>query len=194
VQNPFEKAIGQLIVVRSLGNHFATLCTYERARDSWIRKMGPFDAVIGKNGITDDKQEGDGKTPTGIFPLNTLFGNKEHRTDKMPFISIHEHLEAVDDPDSKHYNTIVDRRILEVDWNSSEKMKDYGFLYEIGAVIGYNTENPIPGKGSCIFMHVWRSPIKGTAGCVALSYSDMKALANWLAFDRFPHILVRAST
>ena len=193
MQNSTKKAVSQLIIVKSIAGHYASLCAYERARDSWIRKLGPFDAVIGKNGITDDKAEGDGKTPTGIYPLNTLFGNREHRTDRMPFITLHEHLEAVDDPASKHYNRIVDRRIFEIDWSSSEKMKEYGFLYEIGAVIGYNTEDPTPGKGSCIFMHVWRSPVKGTAGCIALSHYDMKAIANWLSFECFPHILVKGT-
>jgi L,D-peptidoglycan transpeptidase YkuD (ErfK/YbiS/YcfS/YnhG family) len=178
-------------VVRTVVDHFASLAAYERASDSsWIPILGPFDAVIGKNGAAKDKQEGDDKTPLGIYPLTTLFGNKEFRTKKMPFIEIHEYLEAVDDPFSRHYNTIVDRRIFNVDWKSSEKMQEVGPLYDIGAVIGYNTQNRVPGKGSCIYLHVWRSPTQGTAGCVALSLYDMKTIASWLSAKQSPHIMI----
>ena len=71
-------------------------------------------------------------------------------------------------------------------------------LQEIGAVIGYNTHNPIagpvpgpiPGKGSCIFLHVWDSPPKGTTGCVALSRENLKTLLGWLSFDCLPRICI----
>ena len=38
------------------------------------------DAFLGRNGITDDKKEGDGKTPLGTFELGLIFGthNREN--------------------------------------------------------------------------------------------------------------------
>jgi hypothetical protein len=52
---------------------------------------------------------------------------------------------------------------------SSEHMRSAGELYRWGIVVGHNgivTEaNPIPtapGGGSCIFLHIWRSPGQGT--------------------------------
>lgn len=187
MQNSLEKAGAQLIVVQATEGCLASLTAFESNK----KILGPFDAVLGKNGPTSHKREGDGKTPIGLYPLLDVFGTEEHRTSQMPFIALHEHLEAVDDPASKHYNAIVDRRKVEVDWKSSEKMKEMGFLYDLGVVIGYNTPNPIPGNGSCIFLHVWRSSTKGTAGCVALSLPHLQAIAKWLSANRSPHILIK---
>jgi L,D-peptidoglycan transpeptidase YkuD (ErfK/YbiS/YcfS/YnhG family) len=52
--------------------------------------------------------------------------------------------------------------------------------------------------GSCVFVHVWRSPKSGTAGCVALAEDGVRTLQDWAkagtavigilpkaAFDRF---------
>lgn len=46
-------------------------------------------------------------------------------------------------------------------------------LYDLVAVIGYNDHPPIPGKGSAIFLHVATPDYRGTAGCVAMSKSDL---------------------
>jgi L,D-peptidoglycan transpeptidase YkuD (ErfK/YbiS/YcfS/YnhG family) len=37
--------------------------------------------------------------------------------------------------------------------------------------INYNTKNPIPGLGSCIFIHLTEN-YKPTAGCIALKKND----------------------
>jgi len=181
-------------LVRKQNGHRAQIIAFEKRDKQWRKVFGPFEAVIGKKGITSNKKEGDGKTPSGLYPLLMVFGREEHRVEYMPFVSIHEHLEAIDDPLSCYYNQIIDRRLVEVsDWRSSEKMQEVGFLYELGVVIGYNTPHPIAGKGSCIFLHVYRSLDSGTDGCTALSFKEVKTIAEWLKQDLSPHILQTVS-
>lgn len=182
----------QLVLTLALDqtSHPAQVYAFEKKQGQWIKAYGPFEAVIGERGITDRKEEGDRKTPQGLYPLLQVFGLENHRVQPMPFIPIHEHLEAVDDPLSQYYNQIVDRRSISMpDWSSSEKMQKVGLPYEIGVVIGYNTCKPLPGKGSCIFMHVYSSLNSGTAGCTAISLGELKKLVGWLNQDASPYIL-----
>ncbi len=182
----------QLLVtlVPNENNCPAILSAYEKRGEEWHRVLGPFTAVVGKDGISWDKNEGDGKTPSGVFPLLQAFGKSVHKTDGIAFIELHEALEAIDDPSSSYYNQIVDRRTVErVDWNSSEKMLEVGPLYDLGVVVGYNLPLPVPGKGSCIFLHIWRSAEQGTAGCTAMPKEVLQTLVAWLDKTKAPHIV-----
>jgi hypothetical protein len=45
---------------------------------------------------------------------------------------------------------------------------------------------PLAGEGSCIFLHIWRSPEKGTAGCTAMAEEDLLAVLLWLKNEKNP--------
>ena len=80
---------------------------------------------------------------------------------------------CVDDPRSKFYNTI--RLRAEVDAGTSvEEMWRIPF-YRAGLIVEYPTDRD-KRRGSCIFIHVWRSPTHGTAGCIALPEARVKLL------------------
>jgi hypothetical protein len=51
--------------------------------------------------------------------------------------------------------------------------------YREGFVIAHNPDNQ-PGKGSCIFAHLWRQPGEATAGCTAMPQENMQRLLDWL--------------
>ena len=53
-------------------------------------------------------------------------------------------------------------------------------------MVDYNRQAPKPGAGSCIFLHVWRSPEKGTAGCTAMAEQDLQAILGWLRNEKNP--------
>ncbi len=139
---------------------------------------------VGLKGVTKDKKEGDMKTPVGRFPLGTVFGDEKHRqyAIKMPYLLIEEGLLCVDDPKSCHYNQFVNQHTKERDWKSSENMKEIGYPYTLGIVIGYK------GDGSCIFVHIGDG---GTAGCVAMSEEDLIKVVTLLDFDKNPHIDIK---
>ena len=127
------------------------------------------------------KIEGDGKAPAGVFRLPSAFGRDEKPTGvKLPYIRARSGVEAVDDPRSRFYNRIVDHaRVAHIDWSSSEKMRTDGEGYLHGIVVAHNPRC-IPGAGSCIFLHVWRGPGIGTAGCTTMTIPEIVALQSWL--------------
>ncbi len=157
---------------------------------------GPRGAVIvvGKSGLAWDpgmaspvkgpiKVEGDGRSPAGVFALGTAFGFARAADAswlRLPYVEITSTLECVDDPASGHYNTLTDRLAVDVDWKSSEKMREIAPAYHWGVVVDYNTRPAVPGRGSCVFLHVGGEAGRGTAGCTAMNEGTLKALMQWL--------------
>ena len=129
-------------------------------------------AFIGKNVITNDKREGDGKTPVGKYNLGIAFGTHDE-VKFSNYIKTNENLHWVDDVNSKLYNQLVDITKVRKDWNSSEHLIEYPKQYEYAIEIKTNPKN-IQGKGSAIFLHC--SVEKPTAGCVAIDSQYMKLL------------------
>ena len=138
------------------------------------------------DGALPDKREGDGRAPAGVFAITELFGaaapdSAFAAAAKLPYRHATPDLKAIDDPASAWYNRIVDQSaIARPDWASFEDMRRADERYVIGAVVGHNTEPPLPGAGSCIFLHVWAAPGVPTAGCTALALADMTEIALWL--------------
>jgi D-alanyl-D-alanine dipeptidase len=187
---------------------------YERAtvNEGWRPVGDPISIVVGRNGLgwgigvtaTDDvqvrsasdpvKKEGDGRAPAGIFALGTAFGYASEPLPglKMAYLNLTPSIECVDDPGSKHYNRIVDRSAVAADWNSSEHMRNAGEAYRWGVVIDQNgtvagdANPPEPGGGSCVFLHIWHSHNRGTAGCTAMSQTELETLLSWLDPVRKP--------
>jgi hypothetical protein len=185
-----------------------TLQRYERSntRGRWTPVGDPFAVVVGKNGLgwgagvapsndasvraADDpvKKEGDGKAPAGIFRLSTAFGYAAQPEAgwHMPYISLTPSVECVDDTASKSYNRVVDNTKVSVDWNSSEHMLRSDELYRWGLVVDHNADPVTPGSGSCIFMHIWRGPGRGTVGCTAMPQERLESVIGWLDPARKP--------
>jgi D-alanyl-D-alanine dipeptidase len=136
-----------------------------------------------------EKIEGDNKAPAGIFEIPTAFGFAP-KTDriKMPYHQITENTECVDDPQSDQYNCLVERRATD-SWTSSEKLTEQPVLYKWGLVINHNFPSPASGKGSCVFMHIWREAGRGTAGCTAMAEVDLLRIIEWLAPEKHPRLV-----
>ena len=73
-------------------------------------------------------------------------------------------------------------------WKSFERMNHE--LYKYGAVINYNRNPIIKGKGSAIFLHIWRGENKPTAGCTATSEKNVLSLLKWMDPEKNPHIIM----
>ena len=134
------------------------------------------------------KREGDRRAPAGVFRLTTAFGFGPNPAGKLPWRHITSTTEAIDDPASRFYNRIIDRREVDKpDWRSSEHMSAIP-AYGLGIVIEHNPKN-LPGAGSCIFMHLWRGTRAGTAGCTVLREGDLYALAQWIDASSQPVLI-----
>ena len=132
------------------------------------------------------KQEGDGCAPAGMFAITGLFGDAGPdspfaRAAKLPYRQATENLKCIDDPLSRHYNQFVDLGARPArDWTSHEDMRRGDQRYAVGAVIAHNSPNPVPGAGSCIFLHVWQAAGVPTAGCTAGALADISEICSWL--------------
>ena len=133
-----------------------------------------FKCVIGKNGKSFNKKEGDLKTPKGTFSLGPLFYRKDKFNNpqtKLPKIPIKKNMGWCDDVNNKFYNKpiLIDKKI------KHEKMYRSDDIYNLVIVINYNTKNIIKNKGSAIFIHLTNN-YKKTRGCIALKENDMLVL------------------
>ncbi|HPC02466.1 MAG TPA: L,D-transpeptidase family protein [Syntrophales bacterium] len=166
------------------------VCAVHRQGDRWVRAFGPFPAAIGRNGFAPpgEKREGDGRTPSGTYRLAYAFGYAGSVSTKMPYRQALEDDLWVDDPDAPDYNRWVRRR--ETSAASCERMKRDDDLYRYGVVIDYNTDPVVRGRGSAIFLHVWRGARSNTAGCVAVSEANILKILAWLDPAASPVIVI----
>ena len=142
------------------------------------RFMGrSFICSIGRGGVRSNKKEGDGATPSGTFDLLAPL----YRADRVKLVGS-SRAKAIgprdiwsDDPDDPRYNRLI-KIGRKAEW-SHERMTRADKLYDIVIPTSYNWQNPKPGDGSAIFLHVWRGPMHPTEGCIAFDRCDM----TWIA-------------
>jgi D-alanyl-D-alanine dipeptidase len=168
-----------------------TLRRFTRAGAGWREEGAPIPVVVGRSGLGwgrglhpegldgPTKREGDGRAPAGVFFLTEAFGYAEGAATGLPYLHATPGLECVDDAASAHYNEVLDRDTVAVDWASHEEMRRPDDLYRLGVVVAHNRPAE-PGAGSCIFLHVWSGPRTTTSGCTAMTGGAMDAVAAWL--------------
>jgi zinc D-Ala-D-Ala dipeptidase len=189
----------QLVVVTtpSWTSTVGSMTRFQRATptSAWRRIDAPVPLVVGRTGIAwgvgfdnassdgPHKREGDGKSPAGIFAIDTAFGFAPRESApkvRLAYVQLLPTTDCVDDTASAHYNTVVDRRtVARVDWNSAEHMRQVP-QYKIGVIVSYNSSPPVKGRGSCIFLHIWAGPDSHTAGCTAFDEAKLWEVMLWL--------------
>ncbi len=162
--------------------------TLEKKNGLWHPVFPASDGSIGEKGFATigEKREGDGKTPSGIFPLGIAFGYDPSVATRMPYRQATEDDFWVDDVNSEDYNQWVRG---EPNAASREKMKRDDDQYKYGVVIEYNTHPIVKGNGSAIFLHVWK-PGESTSGCVAMSEEMVLKILGWLDPAQKPLIIM----
>lgn len=150
-----------------------------------------FVCSVGPGGFRSHKREGDGAGASGRFRIVAVYWRPD-RVAPPPgrLSSIGHPLRRwdgwSDDPARDDYNTLVrpyPARGAERLWRSDR-------LYDRIVVTSANADPVVKGAGSALFVHVWRSPRRPTAGCVAFSPSDLDwILARWTTRSR---IVLRA--
>lgn len=169
----------------------------EKDGKKWKKAVTTW-AVLGKNGSAwgiglhespageKKKQEGDGRSPAGIFELGRCMGYAAapSYTHSWPYEALTKDHIGVDDSESEYYNQVIDISKIQVGtgaivFNSFETMLRKDDLYKWLFEVKHNSENK-PNYGSLIFLHLWRAADKGTAGCTAVEESTMNTLLNWI--------------
>ncbi len=185
----------QLLVVLSpeLNATSALMQRYEKGA-VWTKVGESIPVTLGRSGLgyvafkEPLKNEGDGRSPSGIFPITAAFGYDQNTTFKLPYWHADENLYCVDDINDSRYNKIL--RIYEKSSlpASYEIMRRPDGVYRYGAVIGYN-DSAQRGRGSCIFIHLNHPDKRPTSGCTAMEEKALVELLNWLDPMKKPKIL-----
>ena len=133
-----------------------------------------YPCTIGRGGISAEKREGDGATPSGTHRIvMTLY-----RPDRIPrpapwAVPILPGDLWSDDSGDAAYNQWVRAPYAP----SHEALRRADPLYDLVLVTDWNWPEAEPNRGSCIFMHQWRRPGYPTEGCVALCRKHLHRLA-----------------
>jgi L,D-peptidoglycan transpeptidase YkuD (ErfK/YbiS/YcfS/YnhG family) len=196
----------QMVVVTTPGwnvNH-GTLRTYERTADGWKEAGAPAPVTIGKAGAGwglglnaprhdgPVKREGDLRSPAGVFDIGEAFGYATKADTAMPYRALSATDYCVDVSGSPQYNRIVDAKVVgakAVEGSTEPMRRDLHVhgdqRYAQGFVIEHNRQQRAQG-GSCIFAHLWKSPVDPTTGCTAMDPSLMHRLLGWLRPEMHP--------
>src|SRR3954470_16944067 len=193
-----------LVTAPTMNELSATMRLYERgsASEAWRALGDPEPATIGRTGMgwsqfflklarrgEPIKVEGDKRAPAGIYPIGRSFGILA--SSRPDYLHVTPDTICVHDPSSPAYNTIASRARLGPTV-PAENMSRVWPMYRRGLVVNYPTDGRRQA-GSCIFMHVWRSPAAGTAGCVAMPEPRVEALQDFAAGGAVLAVLPRGA-
>ena len=156
------------------------IIVYSSGKLIWNEKE--YKCALGLNGVSADKQEGDGATPVGCFPLREVY----YRADRLntiktnlPVKILNEEDGWCDEPKDSAYNKFIK---LPYPANHENLWREDN-IYNIIAVVGYNDSVVIKGAGSAIFMHIARLDYSPTEGCIALKQDDLLEILNTINKD-----------
>lgn len=129
-----------------------------------------FPCSIGRGGVSNDKREGDGATPAGSHRIMGLYYRPDRMVRPAPWaIPIWPGDLWSDDVNDPAYNHLVRKPHP----FNHEHMRRADPLYDMVLITDWNWPVATPGKGSAIFLHIWRKPHHPTEGCVAFSHENL---------------------
>ena len=191
---PSAGAARQLITVEAATYRttHASLRIWRRATDGgacWVRAGGPWAARVGRNGLSADRREGDGTTPTGVYGIGAVMygtapdpgvrfryrrlrcGDFWNEDAASPTYNSFQHVACGAEPPFRH---------------KGEAMWQQPLAYPHLAVVEYNMHPVVRGKGSGIFLHAQTGG--ATNGCISLERATLVRVLRWLRPDAQPRI------
>lgn len=181
-----------LVTADTMSSTVATMRLFERdaPKQPW-RALGDAEpALVGRAGMAWShfyrelrrgnepiKVEGDKRAPAGVYPIGRTFGTVPSL--RRGHLQVTQDTVCVHDLASPQYNNIVSRSRIGPNVGV-ENMSRVQPMYRRGLLVDYPTDAKARA-GSCIFIHVWKSPTVGTAGCVSLPEPRVEALQEFSA-------------
>ena len=209
----FGSAIAQIETTKQLiiavapdwNSTTGTMYLFEMSNDGWIQSNMPWKVNFGDSGLVwaegihenpdgvRMKVEGDHRSPAGVFELGDIYGYGAEAPSGVtyPYHQSTRTLHAVDDRNSVFYNSLVDENDVVRDstghlpWKSSEHMVIDSVDYKFTIPVRMNPQ-AIPGKGSCIFLHLESISAPATLGCTSMAEPNMIFLMQWLNLEKKP--------
>jgi D-alanyl-D-alanine dipeptidase len=174
-----------VVIPETAAGPHASLSFYEKEAAGWRRVLGPHPVLIGSKGWAwgrgplfsappgPTKREGDLKAPAGVFALGKAYGRDAGFATRWPYVALSQDIRAIEDPASRYYNQVVDRRTIPAarqDWRQSVGLGKFLVFIE------HNWPAPVPGAGSALFLHVWESPGTPSFGCTVAAEAVVRAV------------------
>jgi len=137
-----------------------------------------FPCSVGSGGISKNKREGDGATPAGIHRIMGLYYRPDRLQQPVPWATPIRPFDLwSDDVNDPAYNHLVHTPHP----YCCERMRRADPLYDMVLITDWNWPVATSGKGSAIFLHIWRKPHHPTEGCVAFSRKNMLWIVQHIA-------------
>ena len=130
--------------------------------------------ALGRGGVVaaDQKREGDGTSPQGIWQMKRVF----YRPDRLarpetvlPLVPLRETDGWCDAPGHSLYNRPVTLPFAA----SHEKLWREDHVYDLIVELSHNSDPVVPALGSAVFFHLAHDDFRPTEGCVAISRQHM---------------------
>jgi hypothetical protein len=181
-----------LVTVASMDDPQAELHTFERASpaERWKPHSEPEAAVVGAHGIgwghpylafrrgsEAVKEEGDERTPAGIYRIGSMFGFAEDKRPNYIRLTLGRQF-CVEDTGSPYYGQIVSQSSVSENTLGQKMASEQQFRR--GLFIDY-PPRPAFKAGSCIFVQVWRGEGIATSANVGLPEKSILRLQDWAA-------------
>jgi L,D-peptidoglycan transpeptidase YkuD (ErfK/YbiS/YcfS/YnhG family) len=144
--------------------------------------------------VSEHKREGDRRTPAGAYAIGpVMYGVARNPGVRYPYRRIVCGDWWVEDPRSPYYNQFRHVRCgarppFRI---TSEDLSRSPTAYRHFAVIAYNTNPIVPGRGSGIFLHA--STGRPTLGCVSLPLPRLLRVLRWLRPAGEPLVVIGTS-
>ena len=183
----------QLITIEAATTRttYATARIWRRSGDCWRPAGGPYTARVGWNGLRKNRREGDGTTPIGMFPIGAMmYGTEPNPGVRFGYTRIRCGDWWVEDPAHPAYNTfqrVGCGRRPPFKVTTPDMSKDRT-AYAHLAVVEFNMNPVVPGRGSGIFLHVQKA--SPTNGCISLPKRDLVRVLRWLRPEAAPQIAI----
>ena len=193
---PATGAGSQLITVEAptRASTQASVRLWRREGRCWQPVAGPWTARVGRNGLSGNRREGDGTTPTGTYGIGrTMYGVAPDPGVRYRYRRIVCGDYWVEDPSSPSYN-----RFRHVECGrpppfrvTGERLWQAKTAYRHLAVIEFNMHPVVPGRGSGIFLHATTGG--ATNGCISLPLAQLRQVLRWLRPDQSPRVQIRVA-
>lgn len=173
----------------------ATLQIYEKVKGKWLKKGNSWKTRIGRNGSAwglgispnqqgNQKREGDGRSPAGVFLIGGAYGyaNSIKKHPSLPYKKVTSRDMWVEDINSSKYNRhFVLKHEPKTEWEKKQQMRQGDYAHALKLYIAHNHatkwKRAKKAKGSAIFFHIWRKGgSKATSGCTVMEKSKLKKL------------------
>jgi D-alanyl-D-alanine dipeptidase len=196
---PVATSVHQLLLVKAANwnSSSAVLERYERREgNAWHLVGSSVHVSLGRHGLAwgrglhptgesgPMKHEGDGRSPAGVYRLETAFGADPSLPEGargFPYLQASASSYCVEEVHSPHYNELVDTSLVKLPkWQRLSPLRRPDGLFHFGVVVTQNAPDKIAGRGSCVFLHIWRGEHVPTSGCTAMAPEAIEAILRWL--------------